>query len=61
MRADDVRTQPDDGAEFHGDVAEGSFEGFVLLVGRFGHVGAAVLQPDQRGGTEAWGEEGCHG
>lgn len=42
--ADDGGAEPGGGAEFHGYVAEVFALGFVLLVGGFGHVGAAVLQ-----------------
>ena len=41
--ADDGETEPGDRAEFQGYVAEVLPLGFVLLVGGFGHVGAAVL------------------
>ncbi len=59
--ADDGGTEPCGGAELHGYVAEEFSFGFVLLVGGFGHVRAAVLQSADRFICQGGFEEGGHG
>lgn len=61
VRADDQGTEPGGRAEPHGEVAEVFLGRLVLLEGRFGHVGAPVLQFANGFVTYGRFEEGGHG